>query len=78
MLLLQEPEHASPVHLVTDIFGAWGVGGWSGSQWFQVRWTESAQQQPIAAKELIPIVVAVAACMGPGLDPQTHTLIPGP
>ena len=60
MSLLQEPEHTSPVCLATDASGAWGAGGWSGSQWFQVEWTESAQQQPIAAKELIPIVVAVA------------------
>ena len=60
MSLVQEPEHTSPVLLATDASGAWGAGGWSGSQWFKVKWTESAQQQPIAAKELIPIVVAVA------------------
>ena len=68
MLLLQKPEHASPVCLATDAIVVWGAGGWSGSQWFQVKWTESAQQQSIVAKELIPIVVAMG-------QSQTHIRI---
>ena len=51
-----EPSHA----VYSDASGRWGCGAFWGSSWFQLQWMESWSNVHIAAKELAPIVVAVA------------------
>ena len=52
---------AEPSHfLYSDASGAWGCGACCGNTLFQLQWRESWSQVHIAAKELVPIVVAVA------------------
>ena len=51
------------VVLTSDASGGWGCGAWWGNRWFQLQWLglgESASYG-ITAKELLPIVVAVAS-----------------
>jgi hypothetical protein len=47
-------------NLTSDASGAWGCGAWHGNQWFQIAWNSSTASLNIAAKELIPIIVASA------------------
>ena len=52
---------AEPSHfLYSDASGSWGCGAFAGNHWFQIQWRESWSQVHIAAKELVPIVVAIA------------------
>ena len=52
---------AEPSHfLYSDASGSWGCGAFAGNHWFQIQWKESWSQVHIAAKELVPIVVAIA------------------
>lgn len=45
----------------SDASGSWGCGAFSHTlDWFQVQWPESWQHCHIAAKEMIPVVIAVA------------------
>lgn len=44
-----------------DTSGSWGAGAWHQSFWFQIRWDKRAQGLSIAAKELIPIILAYQA-----------------
>lgn len=53
-------EDQHPVEVTSDASGHWGCGAWSGKKWFQVKWPHDAMELPIAAKELIPIVIAGA------------------
>ena len=46
------------VALTSDASGAWGCGAWHGERWFQLEWDTHTQALHIAAKELIPIMVA--------------------
>ena len=46
--------------LVSDASGSWGYGAWYGTSWFQHPWSDEAQDQNIATKELFPIVMAAA------------------
>ena len=56
------PTHSLPEREVTsDASGAWGCGAWHGSAWFQLPLDERAANLSIAAKELVPIVLACAA-----------------
>ena len=48
------------VELVSDASGSWGCGAFWGSRWLQVQWDESAVRRPIAAKELLPIILGAA------------------
>ena len=51
------------VVLTSDASGSWGCGAWWETRWFQLQWLglgESASYG-ITAKELLPIVVAVAS-----------------
>eukprot|EP00731_Ephydatia_muelleri_P036077 Em0199g3a len=48
------------VELVSDASGSWGCGAFWGSRWLQVQWDESAVCLPIAAKELLPIILGSA------------------
>ena len=52
------------VSLTTDASGSWGCGGFSGTQWFSLKWTSSAAPLHITVKELLPITMA-AALWGP-------------
>ena len=55
--ILPEVEPSDAVYL--DASGRWGCGAFWGSSWFQIQWRESWNNVHIA-KELAPIVVAVA------------------
>ena len=46
--------------IYSDASGSWGCGGYWGLRWFQFKWPNHLCALPIAAKELIPVVVAVA------------------
>ena len=47
--------------LWSDASGSWGCGALSHTlDWFQLQWPDSWKQHHIAAKEMVPIVVAVA------------------
>ena len=53
----QQPAHA----FWSDASGSWGGGACNHTfQWFQLQWPQSWQQCHIAAKEMVPVVVAVA------------------
>ena len=55
----------SPSFLLTsDASGSWGCGALSGNQWLQLSWPPEWADVPIAPKELVPIVLAVAL-LGP-------------
>ena len=58
---LPAPSSLPAVELTTDASGSWGCGAWCGQQWFQLPWDERAQPLSIAAKELIPIILACAS-----------------
>jgi len=46
------------VTLHTDASGAWGCAAVTGKSWFQLEWRKRAREWHIAAKELLPIVLA--------------------
>ncbi len=53
------------VVLTSDASGSWGCGAWWEARWFQLQWQGlgESMEYGITAKELLPIVVAVA-CWG--------------
>ncbi len=54
------PEADPSQFLYSDASGTWGCGALCGQSWFQVQWRESWAGVHIAAKELVPIVIATA------------------
>ena len=52
--------NSDEAHVTSDASGSWGCGAWHGSKWFQLPWEQSMSPLHIAAKELIPIIVAAA------------------
>ena len=50
--------------LTTDASGTWGCGAYCLPQWFQLQWPDSWSSCHIAAKEMVPILLA-AATWGP-------------
>lgn len=62
-LLAKEP---TQVTVTTDASGSWGCGRYilPGNQWFFWQWDHRIQSEPIAVKELFPILLA-AALYGP-------------
>lgn len=44
--------------ITSDASGAWECGVWHGSVWFHMAWDGKTRDMNIAAKELIPIIVA--------------------
>ena len=44
--------------ITSDASGAWGCGAWHGHKWFQLAWNSKTHPLQIAAKELIPIIIA--------------------
>ncbi len=50
---------SSPTIIIaSDASGSWGCGAFWDNAWFQLPWTEEWTPWSIAAKELIPIVLA--------------------
>ena len=50
-----------PTHFIySDASGSWGCGAYWLNHWFQIEWESSWASMHIAAKELVPIVVAAA------------------
>ena len=45
--------------IVTDASGTWGCGAFQGSHWFQCQWPDTWAAVNIAAKEFIPILLAI-------------------
>ncbi len=58
---LQSPLSLPTVECTTDASGSWGCGAWHNASWFQVSWDNRAHAFSIAAKELVPIILACAA-----------------
>ena len=59
---MPSPPHNLPmVEMASDASGSWGCGAWHGSSWFQVPWDDSTHTLSIAAKKLIPIILACVA-----------------
>ena len=57
--MLEVPlEHSISQHVCSDASGVYGCGAWWQSRWFQFQWPHNFIQQPIATKELLPIVLA--------------------
>ncbi len=54
----QPPEHSKT--LVSDASGSWGCGAFCLPHWLQLEWPSSWLAHHIAAKELVPILLAVA------------------
>ena len=55
------PPAAPSVSVTADASGSWGCGAVpSDCQWFQLQWSPSWASVHIAAKEMIPVVAAVA------------------
>ena len=55
------PHSLQVVECTTDASGSWGCGAWHNTSWFQVPWDNRAGNLSIAAKELVPIILACAA-----------------
>ena len=55
---MREPQ----VHLVTDASGLWGCAAYWNGEWFQIAWSEYPEfgEAPIAAMEMLPVLVAAA------------------
>ena len=61
--LMRDRDSSAPAtEMWSDASGGWGCGAWWESKWFQVAWCEwpGFAGNSIAAKELLPIIVAVA------------------
>ena len=61
-MMLKESWQTPGVEIWSDASGSWGCGALWGTQWFQVAWCEwpGFATASIAAKELLPIIVATA------------------
>jgi len=57
---LHPPESLPMVEVTSDASGSWGCASWHGTGWFQVPWDSRANGLSIAAKELVPIILACA------------------
>ena len=55
------PHSLQVVECTTDASGSWGCRAWHNTSWFQVPWENRAGNLSIAAKELVPIILACAA-----------------
>ena len=57
---LDPPPLLPRVVVTSDASGSWGCGAWHLQSWFQVPWDGRARHLSIAAKELVPIILACA------------------
>ena len=46
--------------LTSDASGSWGCGAYCGADWFMLQWAGPIGESHITAKEMVPIVIAVA------------------
>ena len=61
MLLPPDPQHV----IMADASGSWGCGAFgSNGHWFQLQWPQSWAKHHITAKELVPVVIAIALWEG--------------
>ena len=44
--------------VTSNASGSWGCGAWYGTHWFQIQWGSNTCHLHIAAKELVPILIA--------------------
>ena len=64
------PQIIPSIYVISDASGSFGCGAFSLDHgWFQLRWPESWNAVNIAAKELVPVVLA-ASLWGPGWHRQ--------
>jgi len=57
--MVRNPAEGTPdFNLHTDASGSYGCGAWIGNQWLQLQWPHGVEDWSIAAKELVPIVLA--------------------
>ena len=66
-LLVHKDSDMSSV--TSDASGNWGCGAWHEDEWFQIEWDQHTRELHIAAKELIPIIIA-AIIWGPKWEGQ--------
>ena len=59
MLRVQNRENPDVI-ITSDASGSWGCGAFWGQKWFHLQWTTTMQDDHIATKELVPIVLAAA------------------
>jgi len=52
------------LEMASDASGTGGCGAWHGKEWFCIAWDHRTAGWSIAAKELIPIVLATATWGG--------------
>ena len=71
-MMRRESLFSPGVEIWSDASGSWGCGAYWGAQWLQVAWKEwpAFSSAAIAAKELLPIIVA-AAIWGPAWEGST-------
>ena len=61
MFLLWDSHTLHPeFNIYSDASGSWGCGWHLDFRWFQFKWPDHLRALPIAAKELIPVVMAAA------------------
>ena len=59
--MMQQARKGNPdIILTSDASGSWGCGAFSDAGWFQQCWSSNTCEYHITAKELIPIVIAMA------------------
>ena len=58
MMDVHHPSQPPSVEFASDASGSWGCGAVWGNQWFQLAWHGRWRNEPIATKELLPVVVA--------------------
>ena len=60
LLLKSHIQHPPDIHIFTDASGSWGCGATWDKGWFQSPWSSEWANINVAAKELVPIVLATA------------------
>lgn len=60
MMEIHSTPQSPDVTIFTDASGSWGCGASWGNEWLQCQWSEAWLPENIAAKELLPIVLAVS------------------
>ena len=63
-MMLDDRKVNPDIVLTSDASGRWGCGAFWNTSWFQLEWSEALSSLHITNKELIPIVLAAATCMG--------------
>ena len=62
-MMNRDPRASHEAIITSDASGSWGCGAFNSlveAAWFQLRWPESWSSVHITAKELVPIIIAVA------------------